>query len=147
MAPKVVEPLLQLLDVALQIAQHPAPDLRKSGTPSPTADSPRHAYASQSPQRVYSVVRRRSSSGAVRTPRSNSGSNRVIRPAGDTKADTPVFAARAIVMRCSTARSGNIPRCCQGPLVSPNHASLVILLMKPAPATTKSRNSSGKITS
>src|SRR6266542_1006975 len=43
---------LQFLNVALQIAQHPAPDLRKSGTPSPRADSPRHTYANQSPQRV-----------------------------------------------------------------------------------------------
>ena len=69
------------------------------------------------------------------------------RPSGPTKAEMPVFAARAIATRFSTARSGSVPRCCGGPLVRPNHASLVMLVMKLAPPTTKPLNRPGAITS
>ena len=66
-----------------------------------------------------STALRRASRAASSTPRSPSGSQRVMRPLGSTKAEIPVFAARAIATRCSTALSGSMPRCCQGPLVSP----------------------------
>ena len=50
-------------------------------------------------------------------------------PVGATNAEMPVLAARAIATRFSTARNGSIARCCHGPLVSPNHASFVMLAM------------------
>jgi hypothetical protein len=70
-----------------------------------------------------------------------------IAPDGSTKADTPVLAARTIAIRFSTARSGTIARCCSGPPESPNHASLVMLVMKLAPSATNRRNRPGKMTS
>ena len=64
-----------------------------------------------------------------------------------TKPEIPVFAARAIGRRFSTARKTRLANCCAEAALRSYQASLVMLTRSSAPAAAKRRTRSGKITS
>ena len=69
------------------------------------------------------------------------------RPFPSTKPEIPVFAARAIGRRFSTARKARCANCCAEAALRSYQASFVMFTRNDAPPAAKRRTRSGKITS
>jgi len=98
------------------------------------------ASGSQSPSRAYSVVRVSIGTGA-RTIASTffdlahvSPGKATIRPSGSIIAEMPIFTARAMLRRVSTARNRPTARCCSCSAVPSNQPSFEMLTKKSTPS-------------